>query len=143
MRDGRKAFVYRSDPLVGNDSCASIWLSFFNVVSVGMEHVHAFRGDKVNTAFTFGTNFGRVLGWLDAVNLEPELIDPSVWLRHFSLYGLKTKYREMFGVTESKASSMAKNDYKACAERTFTSPITLDMADGMLITEFIWRRKFK
>jgi hypothetical protein len=123
------------------------------LVKAGIEHVHSQTRDDKKTIFAFGENTGRVRGWFDVINKDLELIEAQNWLRHFSLYGLRSKFIAA-GMSESKARTTAKQQYVLKAQSVFhndahkimtdvrTERITTDMADAMLIAQYLWDRSF-
>lgn len=55
----------------------------FNVSCV-VEHVSAMPGQGVTSCFSFGQNFGFILGLLSAYDIPYELVRPQKWKRLFS-----------------------------------------------------------
>lgn len=51
---------------------------------VSVEFVHAYRGQGVSSMFTFGTNYGKILGVLEYLNLPFRLVHPFNWQRPFN-----------------------------------------------------------
>lgn len=54
-----------------------------------VEHVHAMPGQGVTSMFTFGQNFGFILGVLTAYGIPFELVRPQKWKKEFSITGDK------------------------------------------------------
>ncbi|MBP42652.1 MAG: hypothetical protein CL528_12805 [Aequorivita sp.] len=78
-------------------------------VVVYIEKVWAFPTDARSSAFKFGTNYGMWLGILGALNIEPELVTPQTWQKHFSkklpkekLLRKKALYKIAMSYTEKK-----------------------------------------
>jgi len=127
------------------------WNQQYEIVFSGIEHVHAHTRDDKKTIFTFGENTGRVKGWFDVINKELTPIESQNWLRHFSLYGLRSKFMAA-GMSEGKARTAAKQQYVLKAETVFKpemarirvadirgpNHVTSDMADAMLIAQYLW-----
>ena len=53
-------------------------------VSCVVEHVSAMPGQGVTSCFSFGQNFGFILGLLSAYDIPYELVRPQKWKRLFS-----------------------------------------------------------
>ena len=53
--------------------------------SVVVENVHAMPGQGVTSMFTFGRNFGYILGVLEAFQMQYTLIDPRTWKNYFGI----------------------------------------------------------
>lgn len=51
---------------------------------VVVEHVNAMPGQGVTSCFSFGQNFGFILGLLTAFRIPYELVRPQKWKREFS-----------------------------------------------------------
>lgn len=49
-----------------------------------VEHVNAMPGQGVTSCFSFGQNFGFILGMLTALRIPYELVRPQKWKREFS-----------------------------------------------------------
>lgn len=49
-----------------------------------VEHVNAMPGQGVTSCFSFGQNFGFILGLLTAFRIPYELVRPQKWKREFS-----------------------------------------------------------
>ena len=62
---------------------------------VFVEYVHAMPGQGVTSMFTFGRNYGYILGVLDAFQMPWTAVEPRLWKKHF-------------GVTSDKQTSIAK-----------------------------------
>lgn len=52
---------------------------------IGVENVHAMPKDGAVGAFSFGTNFGIILGVLGALKLPYEYVQPPTWKKHFNI----------------------------------------------------------
>ena len=77
--------------------------------------------------FTFGRNFGFILGVLQTLGVRIELVKPSKWQKALSL-----------GTASACASkTIWKNKLKACAQRLYPNlHVTLQTADALLILEY-------
>ena len=64
--------------IIKNQDCNS------SKVVVYIEKVWAFPTDARSSAFKFGANYGMWLGILGALNIEPKLVAPIVWQKHFN-----------------------------------------------------------
>lgn len=133
--------VIRFEKLTIQQTASAILTSPYSITSAGIENVHSMRRDKVNKAFAFGRNRGKIEGICACALISLEEIDSGVWLRHFSLYGLVSKFIAA-GMKESAAKSEAKRQYQARATEIFGFEPTLDMTDAMLIAEFVWRKTY-
>lgn len=61
-------------------------------MDIGVEAVHALPGQGVVSMFTFGVNYGKILGWLEARGIQAELCSPQAWQRYLPL-GIDPKAR--------------------------------------------------
>lgn len=95
----------------------------------GVENTHAFERDTPAHAYVFGRNAGLVIGAVvSRLRVDPQFIDPKVWQRFFGLGG---KY---------PSTKARKNAHKKVAQKICPYlKVTLDMADAILIAEYIWR----
>lgn len=111
-------------------------LSWDRPVRVIVERVGPARGrdgrqQGVSSAFTFGQNFGQILGVLAALKLPHELVTPVTWQREFGLV--------MKGETNQ---TVKKNKHKAEASRLFPGvKVTHAVADALLLAEWLRRRE--
>lgn len=109
-----------------------------------IENVHSRPNDTKPTAFAFGKNEGRVEGMLYSARISFELVDPSVWQRHFSLYGISAELQRE-GWEEDAAGREAKRQYQTKCKEVLTDwkgPITLDTTDAQLIALWGWDKTF-
>ena len=54
------------------------WMGEQNVMSV-VEQVHSMPGQGVASTFTFGTNYGKILGMLETIGMPYVTVTPSKW----------------------------------------------------------------
>lgn len=87
--DNVKAIPYSNEALI--DICQL----YQDRASVVVENVHAMPGQGVTSMFTFGKNFGYILGVLEAYQMPYILVDPRTW-KHY------------FGISADKKSSIRK-----------------------------------
>lgn len=104
------------------------------------EKIHAMPHQGVTSSFTFGQNYGWILGLLYAYRVPVNLVSPMAW-------------KKMFGVQLSKDASKAEKKAKTISEmkrlfpsvslkRTERSKVDDDnIADALAIAEFC-RRSF-
>ena len=64
-----------------------------------VERVHSMPKQGVASTFSFGTNYGFILGVLTAVGVNYELVQPSVW-------------KKAMGVTADKRTSISESHGK-------------------------------
>ena len=85
------------------------------------------KGQPGSAMFTFGRNFGFLLGVLQTLGYKVILVRPQKWQKHFSL-----------GKSKDCTSKNAwKNKLKAEAERRFPQlKVTKATADALLILEY-------
>lgn len=62
-----------------------------------IERAQAMPGQGVTSMFTYGTGFGRLLGWCEAFGLAHQLVPPVQWSRvmHAGTSGKDTKARSV------------------------------------------------
>lgn len=77
--------------------------------------------------FTFGRNFGFILGVLQTLGVRVELVKPAKWQKALSL-----------GTAKACASkTIWKNKLKACAQRLYPHlRVSLQIADALLVLEY-------
>lgn len=64
----------------------SLWsLKILNIKKVIVEQVHAMPGQGVTSMFTFGKNFGEILGALKALGIGYELVPPQKWQKELGV----------------------------------------------------------
>ena len=78
-----------------NEALIDICQLYQDRASVAVENVHAMPGQGVTSMFTFGRNFGYILGVLEAFQMRYTLVDPRAW-KHY------------FGISADKQSSIDK-----------------------------------
>lgn len=96
---------------------------------VFMEQVGGFtgKGQPGSAMFSFGRNFGFILGVFQALGVRVELVRPQKWQKPLSLG------------TASGCTSRSewKNKLKSCAQRLYPAlKPTLSTADAILILDF-------
>ena len=94
-----------------------------------IEKVSGFAGKQQpgGAMFTFGRNFGFIIGIFQALNVRVELVLPQKWQRPLSL-----------GTARSCASrTVWKNKLKGCAQRLYPAiKTTLATSDALLILDY-------
>ncbi len=83
---------------------------------VYMEKVWAFPTDARSSAFKFGANYGTWLGILGALNIEPKLVTPITWQKHFSKKLPKEKPLRKKALYKIAMSYTEKKIYKYSAD---------------------------
>ena len=59
-----------------------------------VEKVHAMPKQGVKSMFEFGKQLGMIIGTLDTLGIETELIPPATWMKHYKdFYGETAKER--------------------------------------------------
>jgi crossover junction endodeoxyribonuclease RuvC len=92
-----------------------------------LEKVHSMPKQGVVSSFTFGKNFGFLIGLLTALEIPYEFVTPQTWQKNIGCL--------------SKGN---KNITKAAAQRLFPKiKITHAIADSILIAEYGRRRIFR
>lgn len=106
------AFPYSNEALI--DICQLYQDKAFVVV----ENVHAMPGQGVTSMFSFGKNFGYILGVLEAFQMSYTLVDPRTW-KHY------------FGITADKRSSIYKCQELFPGVNLLPTPRCKKESDGM------------
>lgn len=94
-KDGAMAILgYRKTPIIVpfDVTLYSSWLREFDPGATEqvieafcvVEHVNAMPGQGVTSCFSFGQNFGFILGLLTAFRIPYELVRPQKWKKEFS-----------------------------------------------------------
>ena len=91
-----------------------------------VENVHAMPKQGVSSMFTFGKNFGIILGILNALRIPYYLVEPRVWTRYWNLTSDKSGHiaraNELFDM-QLKRTPRCKKQHDG-------------MADALLIAEY-------
>jgi len=85
-------------------------------VFVYIEKVWAFPTDARSSAFKFGANYGTWLGILGALNIEPKLVAPISWQKHFNNKLPKEKPLRKNALHKIAMSYTEKKIYKYSAD---------------------------
>lgn len=100
-------------------------------VSCIVEHVGAMPGQGVTSCFSFGQNFGFILGLLTAFRIPYELVRPAKWKKEFSCTSDKNTSIEvakrLFPGVSLKRTERCTKDHDGLAE-------------ALLLAEFCRRR---
>ena len=101
-----------------------------------VELVHAMPGQGVTSMFNFGKNFGFILGVLSACGLEPNLVSPQKWKRHFGLKADKKdsieKCKELFPEVSLRRTSRCTTDSDGMAEALLIAEYGREMNERLL-----------
>ena len=63
-------------------------------INICVEKVHSMPAQGVKSTFTFGTQFGKVLGCLEYAGFNPDLFPPQTWMKRYASYhGVLAKER--------------------------------------------------
>jgi crossover junction endodeoxyribonuclease RuvC len=89
-----------------------------NIALVTVEKVHAMPGQGVTSMFTFGRNYGYIVGVLEAFQMQYTLIDPRTW-------------KNYFGITADKRSSIYKCQELYPGVNLLPTPRCKKESDGM------------
>ena len=85
-----------------------------------VEKVHSMPKQGVASTFSFGTNYGFILGVLTAVGVNYELVQPSTWKKAMSVTADKRtsirRCKELFPDVDLKATARCKKDHDGMAE---------------------------
>ena len=81
-----------------------------------VEKVWAFPTDARSSAFKFGANYGMWLGILGSLNIEPKLVTPITWQKHFSKELPKEKPLRKKALYKIAMSYTEKKIYKYSAD---------------------------
>jgi len=96
-----------------------------------VEHVHAWPGQGVSSAFSFGRSYGELLCALTAVRISFESVSPGKWQ---AALGMRRR--------KGEAKTAYKRRLKVLAKELFPGvEVTLGTADALLIAEWARRRE--
>lgn len=102
------------------------WKELYNITKAVMENVHAFPGQGVVSAFSFGENFGFWKGLLAAHGIRVEYVEPRVWQKSLGV-------RLPGHVQKTAHKNALKN---LAAERNPHLKVSLATADAILIASY-------
>lgn len=129
--NGALVFVYHHEPPRyypfhgGYDSVMLRRLRNLDTYRILVESVHAMPSQGVTSMFSFGKQFGMILGVLEAYRLEYEMTTPQKWQRYMGI-------KKIPGETKTAK----KNRHKAMAQELFPEiKVTHAIADALLIAE--------
>lgn len=98
-----------------------------------LEKVHSMPKQGVSSTFSFGMNYGIIIGHLMALGVNFELVTPPVWKKAMEVTADKRtsikRCRELFPDVDLKATARSKKDHDG-------------MAEALLIAEY-GRRSFE
>lgn len=85
-----------------------------------VEKVHSMPKQGVASTFSFGTNYGIIIGHLMALGVNYELVQPSVWKKAMGVTADKRtsirRCKEMFPDVDLRATARCKKDHDGMAE---------------------------
>jgi crossover junction endodeoxyribonuclease RuvC len=124
-----KSVIYTvTCPLSETEQDIFVWLNgclCFGECFCYIENVHSMPKQGVVSAFSFGRNFGFLIGLLTALKIPYEFVSPQKWQKALGCL-----------------SKGDKNVTKAAAQRLFPDiKITHSIADALLISEYGRRTK--
>lgn len=109
------------------DALCRTWRSMADDWDVYLEAVHAMPGQGVTSMFTFGRNYGFILGVLMALGARVVLVQPRKW-------------QQAIGITpaaKGAPKSAHKAKLKAEAQRLYPGMnVTLSTCDALLLLEY-------
>ena len=96
-----------------------VYVSAFPAKAV-VEKVGARPGQGVKSMFSFGQNFGFILGILQAYSIPYELVPPQKWKREFSITADKNQSiriaKHLYPNVDLKKSDRCRKDHDGMAE---------------------------
>ena len=95
--------------------------------SVTVENVHSMPGQGTVSMFTFGRNFGYILGVLEAFQIPYTLVDPRVWKKY---YGLSSDKQESIAKCKELYPGIYLYPTKRCKKESD------GMAEAILISRY-------
>ena len=85
-----------------------------------VEKVHSMPKQGVSSTFSFGMNYGIIIGHLMALGVNYELVQPSVWKKAMGVTADKRtsikRCKELFPDVDLKATARCKKDHDGMAE---------------------------
>lgn len=102
--------------------------SKYNVKKVYMEHVWSMGTDGSKSTTTFITNFGKQLGWLEALNYSYKLIAPLKWQNFLIPIGRSSDRK----IRKEQIMKVIRSAYPDM-ETTFKTKRNWDIADAIAI----------
>lgn len=111
--DSAEAFLYSEDKLMEV-------IHLPGRMRVLVEEVHSMPKQGVASTFSFGMNYGIILGILKALHQQYDLVTPRKWKKEFSLNGDKKKSIEcckrLFPKVELRKSEKSRTEHDGMAE---------------------------
>ena len=87
---------------------------------VTVEYVHAMPGQGVSSTFTFGRNYGYILGVLEAFEMPYQTADAKTWKKYFRVSADKqtsiAKCKELYPGIKLKPTSKCRKESDGMAE---------------------------
>jgi hypothetical protein len=115
----------------GTEYDLAAWFCLLGKVdAAALEKIHGMPNQGAGTTFTQGRNYGMVIGLLIANDIPYRDVTPQKWQKEF----LNEKERG-----NSDDTTKHKNILKSKAQQLYTGKVTLDMADAILIAEYMRR----
>ena len=85
-----------------------------------LEKVHSMPKQGVSSTFSFGMNYGIIIGHLMALGVNYELVTPSVWKKAMGVTADKRtsikRCKELFPNVDLRATARCKKDHDGMAE---------------------------
>jgi Holliday junction resolvasome RuvABC endonuclease subunit len=103
--------------------------------AVAIEKVHGYRGQAAGASFTFGRNTGLLDGALLAFDYSYQEVEPKVWQRAIGMRakGYAAKADRKKALHQLAQQYFDKKDFR----------VTADMADALLIAQYVWQLTFQ
>ena len=142
---GRLEYHAKMPPL---HECAKLFRSYAkhaNSSIVYIEKVHAMPGDGVVSMFSFGQNYGQMLGILAAFDFTYLDITPKTWQKLY-LIGFEADNFDENGVAKNAAKKKRdrKHALKAAAQALFPAvKVHLYIADAILLAHYAYQSRPK
>lgn len=103
LRTGATAVAYPFDPDVYKRVIHNAMVSSCGSIVACVEEVHAMPRQGVSSTFSFGKNFGFILGMLFAEGIQVVLVTPQKWKKHYNI-----------GKDKAESIALAKKLYPDC-----------------------------